>query len=313
MALIGVDTYAYHRLLGDVRDGEVAARDRLPDWLAAVEAGAAAGAEVVAIQTHATTPAEAERRLADWQAGVGRSVGPGWHPRRLCFSWGHPAGLEFGRSAAAEADARRWLELAGRLGHDRMRIVVGHRDLVRDPAGDGDLHEALPAVARLVEAAEAAGVVLAVENHADLRAAQLARLCERIGSPRLAVCFDTANAVRVGDDVLAAADLLAPRIVMAHVKDVRPEGWRDRSGPVSVPLGEGVLPVRMVVERLRSGGARAAGAGLDLWLLVELGHLGDRDVDERALVRADLRQLRAWEEGVSGPLFRREQGLEKGF
>ena len=195
MALIGVDTYAYHRLLGDVREGEAASRDRLPDWFAA---GAAAG------------------------------------------------------------------------------------------------------------------VVLAVENHADLRAAQLARLGERIGSPRLAVCFDTANAVRVGDDVLAAADLLAPRIVMAHVKDVRPDGWRDRSGPVSVPLGAGVLPVRRVVERLRSGGAGAASGGLDLWLLVEFGHLGDRDVGERALVRADLRQLRAWEKEVSGPLFRSEQGLEKG-
>ena len=60
------------------------------------------------------------------------------------------------------------------------------------------------------------------------------------------------------------------------------------------------------------GGAGAASGGLDLWLLVEFGHLGDRDVGERALVRADLRQLRAWEKEVSGPLFRSEQGLEKG-
>lgn len=293
---IGVDTYAYHRLLGDVREGELPPRDRLPSWFAAVEEAAAAGADVVAIQTHSTTLADAERRLADRaaapenarQQGPHGGLGTIWNPSRICFSWGHPAGLEFGRSAAAEADARRWLAVAARLGHDRMRIVVGHRDLVRDPAGDGDLQAAIPAVARLVALAESAGVVLAVENHADLRAAQLARLVDDIGSPRLGVCFDTANAVRVGDDVLAAAAMLAPWTVMAHVKDVGSQGWRDRSGPVSVPLASGSLPVRQVVDMLRPT------AGIDLWLLVELGHLGERDIDERTIIRVELGRLREW-------------------
>jgi len=281
---VGVDTYAYHRLLGDLRAGEAAPGKRLPDWFAAVIEARAAGADVVAIQTHVTTLAEAERRLAGWQDG--RDPAMARFP--CCFSWGHPAGLEFGRSAEAEADAARWLALAARLGHDRMRIVVGHRDLIRDRDGDGDLEEAVPAIARLGKQAATAGLVLAVENHADLRAEQLARLIDRVGSPRLGVCFDTANAVRVGDDMLAAAALLAPRIVMAHVKDVRPEGWRDPSGPVSVPLGSGSLPVRRMVEML------AATPGIDLWLLVEIGHLAAGDADERALVRADVRRLHAW-------------------
>jgi 3-oxoisoapionate decarboxylase len=172
-----------------------------------------------------------------------------------------------------------------------MRIVVGHRDLVRHPAGDGDVEAAMPAVARLAELAESVGVVLALENHADLRAAQLAKLIDSIGSPRLGVCFDTANAVRVGDDVLAAAAMLAQRIVMAHVKDVGSHGWRDRFGPTSVPLGSGSLPVRRVVDMLRPT------AGIDLWLLVELGHLGARDIDERTLVRAELCRLREWTAG----------------
>lgn len=91
-------------------------RGSLPDWFAAVIEARAAGADVVAIQTHVTTLAEAERRLAGWQDGRDPAMArfPG------CFSWGHPAGLEFGRSAEAEADASHWLALAARLGHDRQ-------------------------------------------------------------------------------------------------------------------------------------------------------------------------------------------------
>ena len=38
--------------------------------------------------------------------------------------------------------------------------------------------------------------------------------------PGLAVCLDTANALRVGDDPVALAHATASRVAMVHLKDV---------------------------------------------------------------------------------------------
>ena len=83
--------------------------------------------------------------------------------------------------------------------------------------------------------AESLGLVLAIENHADLTAVQLALLIACVGSDHVRVCFDTANALRVGDGVLDAARLLRPSIVMAHVKDLAADPWHATSGPITAP------------------------------------------------------------------------------
>ena len=65
------------------------------------------------------------------------------------------------------------------------------------------------------------------------------------------ICLDTANALRVGDDPVEAAALLAPLTRMVHLKDVEP---LDRvvdpvAGPCSVPYGEGVVPIARGARR----------------------------------------------------------------
>jgi sugar phosphate isomerase/epimerase len=88
-------------------------------------------------------------------------------------------------------------------------------------------------VAGAVEAAERAGVVVAVEPEpgnvvADARAARA--LLDQLGSPALRIVIDAANLVpaeRLDDQrrVLEAAfELLWRDIVVAHAKDVRPDG-----------------------------------------------------------------------------------------
>ena len=204
-------------------------------------------------------------------------------PLELTLAWGHPDGLGFAEIPGALDDLLRWIAFAPRMSVSLVRLVVGSPRLRRD----GDVHEQIArTVAPLQEAARAAraaAVELAVENHADLRAAELCDLLERVGDPVVGVCFDTANALRVGDDPLDAAMVLAPWVRMLHLKDCEtPDG--SATGPRSVPYGQGIVPLDAVLDAV---------SATDPLTCVELGHLGGGPVDERALVADGVAWLRA--------------------
>ena len=206
-------------------------------------------------------------------------------PCEVMLSWGHPYGIEYGTSAAAERDLLEWLAVAADCGHSAMRIVIGHA-FVRDVENEwGQVRGVVPSLRRLAAAAEGVDVILAIENHTDVTAAQLAWLLDEVSSTSLGVCLDTANAVRIGDDLMEATALLAPFAVAVHAKDIAGEAWHPRSGPRSVPLGSGVLPVEDAVRTVRA-------LRPDCRFLVELAHLGAADVDEAALVEGDIAWLR---------------------
>lgn len=270
--VVGVDTYSFHRRLGEVRPGEDAPAGDRWTWDMALGAAVNAGAEVVALETCFMSVTDCRRVLQV-------------EPTTAMLSWGHPYGLAYGRSVDAEQDAASWMTVATDLGHARMRVVIAHPHL-RDP-GDGwpQARECVPALTRLARRAEDLGLVLAIENHADVTAGQLAWILESIGSPALEVCFDTANALRVQDDPVEAARTLAPWISIAHIKDVDASAWHAASGPVSVALGTGSIDVRGVVESIIQSRPTC-------WLLVELGHLGPGQVDEAAWVAQDMAWLR---------------------
>ncbi len=273
---IGVDSYTYHRLLGELRAGENDPGERLADGGASVVAearGLAVGA--VALETcYLPAPRQLDApALREAAAGL-----------ELCLSWGAPDGLELGRRAGARDDLLAWIELAPTLGVGLIRIVVA------GPRLHADADEWPNAVAPLRTAAERAhglGLELALENHGDLTAAQVDALLTAVGHPALGVCFDTANALRVGDDVVEASRLLAPRVRMVHLKDVEPvESAADPvAGPCSVPYGDGVVPVETVLSTLAAG-------GFDGLVCVEIAQLAP-GADERALAAGCVEWLRA--------------------
>jgi len=265
---VGVDSYAYHRMLGEVRPGEeppprVFARGTLD----VVAQAAALALDAAMLETCFLGPAETfepGRYLAE--AG----------DTALGLSWGAPAGLAFGDDPEAVADLLAWLEHAPALGLPLMRIVAG------GPAHRGRPVDVLVPILRTVcAAAGELGVALALENHGDLTAAQLERLLDAVADERLRVCFDTANALRVGDDVAEAARRLSGAVALLHVKDCAGT-WDDpAAGPVSVRPGEGVIPLDAVLAAC--GGALAS---------VELGQLAP-DADELGLVAAMVEYIRA--------------------
>jgi sugar phosphate isomerase/epimerase len=271
-AIVGVDNYSFHRRLGEVRPGEQGTGEPIWPWNRTISAAADAGADAVALETCFMTAAQC------------RAVLPEVSGIACMLSWGHPYGLEYGQSAAALEDALEWLALAAELGHRRMRITIAHPHL-REGDGWSQARGSVAAVARLAEAAAARDVRLGIENHADVTADQLAWILAEVDSPALGVCLDTANAVRVGDDPLRAAEALASHVIAAHVKDLASDPWHPRSGPRSVPLGTGVLPIPAVLDVLHQSVQH-------IWYLVELAQLGDGPVDEQAWIARDIAWLR---------------------
>jgi len=89
----------------------------------------------------------------------------------------------------------------------------------------------LDGLARLLRAAERAGVTLALENspYGFLGSANdLVGISNEIDDPGMCCCYDVANAL-AQEDPAAGVRLLGPRLGLAHVSDTPRTPWRHTS------------------------------------------------------------------------------------
>ena len=282
---IGIDSYSYHRLLGEVRPGERDPGERIHGTAALVDEMIGAGAELLSLETVFLPPPGTLDAAALRDAAAGREI---------AIAWGHPLGLRWGARDDLLAELLAWIALAPQLGASIVRCVAAGPALAAAPRAERKAAtSAVLAVA--VAAAGERGLTLALENHADVAQDELCALLDAV--PALAVCLDTANALRVGDDPVALARATAERVALVHLKDVAaPVPADGATGPASVAYGDGVVDLEGVLDALPLDG---------MPVCVELGHLGGGDVDERALVRAGVEWLeRARAARGSGPTSR---------
>jgi sugar phosphate isomerase/epimerase len=207
---------------------------------------------------------------------------------RAALSWGHPDGLKGGTAPERVDELRQAMRAAAALGCAVVRLVCGNHFTFTTPVDDR-MARLAPMLRDLADEAVALGLVLAIENHADFRMGDLVRLVEGVGSDRLGICFDTGNAVRVGDDLIDAARLAAPFVKMVHLKDmiVRAE---DRGDPTawwpSVPVGRGEFDISGFVDVLAAKGFAGT-------LYVELANMRPAWADEDAAVAESITWTRA--------------------
>jgi len=117
---------------------------------------------------------------------------------------------------------------------------------------------AIEELSKLAPKAEEAGITLAVECTLDSSATWA--IINGVGSPAVMAYFDMANALYYGHDPLAEIRGLGEAIWMVHVKDATSEAI--------VPLSEGQVDVKAVLQALRS-------IGYDGWLVFETKLQGD--------------------------------------
>jgi sugar phosphate isomerase/epimerase len=63
-------------------------------------------------------------------------------------------------------------------------------------------------------------VPLAIENHKDWTADEMAALMKEKASRWLGVCLDTGNNIALLDDPMATVEALAPYAISTHIKDM---------------------------------------------------------------------------------------------
>src|SRR5436309_1234057 len=158
------------------------------------------------------------------------------------WAWGHPRGLCSGTNRAAAKDLVRHLNVARRLGASVMRIVGGSRH-TRPARWAEHKRQLVKMLAGLVGPAEENGVVLAMENHIDLLADEMAEIITTVNSPWLGVCLDTGNNLRLFEDPVVVAKTLAPWARATHIKDLGARGGDPKQFDFwpSMPLGEGLV------------------------------------------------------------------------
>lgn len=283
---IGIDSYSFHRFFGEVYPD--LQEDPGKQWTMEgdfIEYAKAQGAEEVALETCFFTSTD-PGYLADMKARVddagfeGRVVG-----------WGHPDGLHAGSDEEALEDLKRHIPITAALGAPIMRIVSGSMIHVEDPH-EPQVRNTVRMLKEAVEIAAEHDVILAIENHIDFTAAEILQIVEGVDSDHMRVNFDTGNTLRLYEDPVEAARLLAPYTVATHTKDIitLPKGGspaeRFTYWP-SAPCGEGLIDLPGVARALHEGGFDGA-------LCVELDLVAPQFVDrgEEAIVAASVEYLR---------------------
>jgi sugar phosphate isomerase/epimerase len=166
------------------------------------------------------------------------------------------------------ARTREMLEVAAELGGGFCRVLSG-----QDRPGL-DEREATQWVVEclwaLVGDAEAAGVVLCLENHykdslwRHPEFAQSARrylpILDAVDSPWLRAQYDPSNALTAGEDQYALLERVVPRVATVHASDRRLVGGILQHGVI----GEGANDYDRIFATL-------AGAGFDGWVSIEDG------------------------------------------
>ena len=233
---VGIDTYSYHRFFGEIRDGETDPGTR---WSTSdfVDRSIELGVDGVSLETCYLT-----LDVPGYTAGLRQRLDEAGLERVL--AWGHPGGLEVGKSDAKVDDLLKAVDHSVTIGAGLMRIVLGTYTHWQLEPETESIERLEPVLRRVTQEAAEQGVDLAIETHCVLSVEGLAELIERVASDSLGVVFDTANVVRVGSDLVEATRRLAPFTRMLHIKDLDlseasfgdPGGWWP-----CVPLGQGDL------------------------------------------------------------------------
>jgi len=95
-------------------------------------------------------------------------------------------------------------------------------------------------------------VRLGIENHKGWRSPEQAAWLRRVSSEWVGVHFDFGNNIALCEDPAETLGHLLPFIFACHIKDMAVAPYEDGFLLSEVPLGEGILDIPGMVERIRS-------------------------------------------------------------
>lgn len=168
--------------------------------------------------------------------------------------------LEVGTRRLTREHITQYLGLAVRCGSPFLRVVID------DNCFKPDKEEVIRIIHSLLPDLQAAGVVLAIENHDRFPVREIEEMILATSTEWVGVCLDTANSLGAGEGVREVVEVLAPYTVNLHVKDITIRRVSHKMGFVvdGCSAGKGMLPIRWIIEQL-SRHDRCRTATLELW------------------------------------------------
>jgi sugar phosphate isomerase/epimerase len=215
--------------------------------------------------------------------------------RRTLAAAGLPvAALDSSIRLAGDPDAgpqlHQFLELASDWEAPLVRVFGGPL-AAGGPGRTAGLDTAARVLADAAPRAAQLGVAIGLETHDDFSAARVvAEVLDRVPDPAIGAVWDSHHPYRAGESAAQAYTALAPRILLAQVKDARraperPDGWQ------LVLLGHGEVPVREMLALLAAGGYPG-------WVSVEWEKRWHPEIAEpQVALPQHLAVLRAWPDG----------------
>ncbi len=113
-----------------------------------------------------------------------------------------------------------------------------------------------PRIARAARIAEKLRFPVGVENHKDWTIDEMEPMLKELGSEYLGVCLDFGNNMALLDDPDELVNRLAPFVINTHIKDMGLQEYEDGFLLAEVPLGQGLLNLKRIVEVLRKARPR---------------------------------------------------------
>lgn len=188
------------------------------------------------------------------------------------------------------SDLKADIGLAKALGVKFIRVTAGqnHPNIERE-AG---VRWVTDGFRRALDEAEKQGITLAYENHTkgapwdywdfSQPTEIFLEILDALSDTPLGVCFDTANPLVLGEDVLALLEKVIQRIVVLHIFDLRAVRIFE---PVRV--GTGASPIHPIFARLRQ-------AGYEGWFSIEEASRSGRQGFEASIAYVQ----NAWEQAL---------------
>lgn len=241
---IGIDSYCYHRLFGEVYDMQ-----EKPEKLKTVDEfldmAKRLDVDGVSLET-CFLPSLEDDYLKDLGAKL-KDYG-----FDTVFAWGHPNGLERGLNPEAFEEVKSLIPKTKLIGTDVMRITGSAFDWRHENHRE-HIERLVPMYKEIAKIAEASGVKVAVENHIDYTSDEMLEMIQAVDSPNFGINFDTGNFLRLLDDPIKGMEKLAPYVFSTHIKDLimhptaRPDDWYFFCG---VPVGMGLVDNMKLAEIL---------------------------------------------------------------
>lgn len=169
-------------------------------------------------------------------------------------------GVELGTREIWGRNLERHLELCERLGSTLLRVVVDGPDHHPSP------NEVVETVKAVLPKFEAAGIILALENHDRFTSRTLAGIVTALDSPLVGICLDTVNSFGALEGPEVVVRTLGPFVVNLHVKDFVVRRMNHNMGftVTGTPAGQGILSLPELLNKLAAFG-RDPNLVLELW------------------------------------------------